>query len=156
MREIWIGKREKAWPSAGTCALKCLRPDSIRLLKVFPYAPDDEVCRFTLSNLAVNQSWISLNANSLPFPYWFLVQEKMKEDRNWFKPWVVRPDQPSAPPCSSSSTLPTHLKPPTSEQLNYYAQAQESATKRHGSASSKSFKKTRIFIFFSWVYFASW
>ncbi|XP_046442623.1 pleckstrin homology domain-containing family G member 5-like isoform X5 [Daphnia pulex] len=60
----------------------------------------------------------------------------MKEDRNWFKPWVVRPDQPSAPPCSSASTLPPNLKPPTSEQLNYYAQAQESATKRHGSASS--------------------
>uniref|UniRef100_A0A0P5ERJ1 Pleckstrin domain-containing family G member n=1 Tax=Daphnia magna TaxID=35525 RepID=A0A0P5ERJ1_9CRUS len=58
----------------------------------------------------------------------------MKEDRNWFKPWVVRADQQQTPPCNTS--LPPS-RAQKSEQLNYYQQEPlDYATRRHGSASS--------------------
>ncbi|KAK4003314.1 hypothetical protein OUZ56_005085 [Daphnia magna] len=59
----------------------------------------------------------------------------MKEDRNWFKPWVVRADQQQTPPCNTS--LPPS-RAQKSEQLNYYQQEPlDYATRRHGSASKK-------------------
>ena len=139
---VWTGKSEKVWLYSGfgficnvhiyfLCDL--LRFECLLLLRLGWWSASFSAERHY-------KSILNFIKHQVVFPYCSFVvyrQRRMKEDRNWFKPWAVRSDPPSTPPppCSSSGLPPTRA--PKSEQLNYYPQTQECATKRHGSASSK-------------------
>lgn len=101
-------------------------------------------------NICVINQTLNIVHYSCCFPFFFCLmasRERMKEDRNWFKPWVVRADQQQTPPCNTS--LPPS-RAQKSEQLNYYQQEPlDYATRRHGSASSK-------YLIYVSVIFTSW